>query len=1035
MFVRWIAIVLGLLCLPGVAVAQTFPPDADWIALQRDGMPVDDVEGDVTGSRDIVGDTTDAAAFIFSDATFLYVRIRLDDDPVDNQGELRPFSWGVEFETDGNLDTFEGLAMVDGIANPDVISLQQNTNQGTIGDPSDAAEVELATYPFMTHGRVVGAATMFGGDEDFFMDFAIPWSDLATLGVTPSSAFGIILGSGNSANAFAADIGTSIADAVTDPIACDANGCTEPMVPVTVTAPVDGSVINDPTPTITGTTEPGATVDITIDAGTAAEETATVTAGAGGMFTYTATMALADGAHSVDVTASVGNLSGTDSVGFDVDTMAPAVSITAPSDGATLNDRRPTVSGTTEPDSTVEIVFNAGTANEVVVAVQADGAGDWSYTPAVDLPTGDNTIDANVTDQAGNTGSDSISVTIDIGADVAINSPTDGSATNDETPTITGTGEPNGMVTVVIDAGTPDEEMATVSVDANGDWSYDTTTTLDEGDHTVDVMQTDSGGDTTTDTATFEVDTTAPMVRITDPADMSTTADSTPGIEGSTSEAGASITIVIDGGTADEQVVTVTADGNGNWSYTPADPITDGDHTVEVSVSDAAGNQGTDTVQFAIDSDLPFIVINQPSDESVINNAQPTISGRADPGAEVTLVFNPGTPDEETVTVTADGAGFWTYVPDIPLDEDKHKVRATVTATDGGMSSDEVDFEIDTTVPGVTFESPEDGETTNDTTPTISGSTEPGATVVVTIGEMTYTTTADDQGDWSVEVTDELAEGDVLVTAQATDEAGNQGGETMITFEVDTTAPTLTIDEPADGDEVSSTPTVSGTGEPGTTVAVFVDGEQVGTTVVGADGTWTLDVGENAALEEGDHDIEAVASDDAGNQTSQTVAVTVPATVVDDRDGDGLSDELEGMLGTDPDNDDTDGDGLLDGAEVNDWSTDPIDPDSDDDGVDDGEEIDNDLNPNKGDTDSDGLGDREELDLGTDPRDVDTDDGGVWDGNEVDRGTDPLDDADDRSSGRVVTGAGCSSVDGPATSGWLLLLALVFGVRRRIGRR
>ena len=94
-----------------------------------------------------------------------------------------------------------------------------------------------------------------------------------------------------------------------------------------------------------------------------------------------------------------------------------------------------------------------------------------------------------------------------------------------------------------------------------------------------------------------------------------------------------------------------------------------------------------------------------------------------------------------------------------------------------------------------------------------------------------------------------------------------------------------------------------------------------------------------------------------------------------DSDGDGLLDNKEAEIGTDPFNPDTDGDGLSDGEEVNLYRTDPLNPDSDWDGLKDGAEI---------------------ITYKTDPLDRDTDKGGVADGHEViEDGTDPLDPSDD----------------------------------------
>ncbi|HSD63518.1 MAG TPA: hypothetical protein VLB50_06950, partial [Ignavibacteriaceae bacterium] len=104
-----------------------------------------------------------------------------------------------------------------------------------------------------------------------------------------------------------------------------------------------------------------------------------------------------------------------------------------------------------------------------------------------------------------------------------------------------------------------------------------------------------------------------------------------------------------------------------------------------------------------------------------------------------------------------------------------------------------------------------------------------------------------------------------------------------------------------------------------------------------------------------------------------------------DSDGDGLLDNVEEQLKTDPNNPDTDGDGLKDGEEVNVYKTDPLNPDTDGDGLKDGQEVTNyKTDPNKADTDSDGLKDGEEVNTYmTDPLNPDTDGDGLKDGDEV----------------------------------------------------
>lgn len=101
-----------------------------------------------------------------------------------------------------------------------------------------------------------------------------------------------------------------------------------------------------------------------------------------------------------------------------------------------------------------------------------------------------------------------------------------------------------------------------------------------------------------------------------------------------------------------------------------------------------------------------------------------------------------------------------------------------------------------------------------------------------------------------------------------------------------------------------------------------------------------------------------------------------------DLDGDGLTNDQEKALGTDPRNPDTDNDGLKDGEEIKSFVTDPLKSDTDGDGVDDGRELELGLNPTSSDTDADKLADGRELELGTNPKVADTDGDGLSDGEE-----------------------------------------------------
>ena len=107
-----------------------------------------------------------------------------------------------------------------------------------------------------------------------------------------------------------------------------------------------------------------------------------------------------------------------------------------------------------------------------------------------------------------------------------------------------------------------------------------------------------------------------------------------------------------------------------------------------------------------------------------------------------------------------------------------------------------------------------------------------------------------------------------------------------------------------------------------------------------------------------------------------------------DTDGDGLWDDCESIIGTDPDQGDTDDDEIGDGAELE-IGTDPLDNDSDDDDLIDGFELEVGTDPINPDTDGDGLNDGEEVASGTNPVDSDSDDDGLSDSAEVVLDTNP----------------------------------------------
>jgi hypothetical protein len=361
-----------------------------------------------------------------------------------------------------------------------------------------------------------------------------------------------------------------------------------------------------------------------------------------------------------------------------------------------------------------------------------------------------------------------------------ITEPDDGELINDRTPTYTGTGVPGAVIELTVDGAVIEDTDIVVGEDGN--WTFTQPDPLDDGDHTVSAIQTLDGTPSVPSAVNdFVVDATAPGAPvITAPEDGSTTTDDTPLVTG-TGEPGATVTVVIDG----EEIDDVTVDGDGNWELPLTDPLDDGEHTVNATQTDEAGNESAaDEVTFAVDSEALAPVITAPADGSSTNDTTPTVEGTAEPGAEVDVEID-GTP---VGTVTADEDGNWSLELTDPLDEGDHTVSAVQTDVAGNVSeAAENDFTVDLTAPAApVITSPEDGATVDDRTPTIEGTGEPGTTIVVIVdGEPVGSVVVDEDGDWSLTLPDPLADGDHTIEAVAVDEAGNQSGSDAIEITVD----------------------------------------------------------------------------------------------------------------------------------------------------------------------------------------------------------------------------------------------------------
>jgi len=396
---------------------------------------------------------------------------------------------------------------------------------------------------------------------------------------------------------------------------------------VDATAP-EAPTVNEVTSedkTIRGTAEPGSTVTITFPDG----KTADGKANAQGEYSIAIPENVKlTGGEELLVAAMDSNGNISDSVTTTVtDTTAPE----APTlDEVTSDDT--TVSGTSEPGSTVTVMFPDGTT--------ATGTADEEGNYTIEIPTnvdlnGGEDIIVTAKDKAGNP---SESATTTVTDTTAPEAPTVNEVTSED-KTIRGTAEAGSTVTVTF----PDGTTVTDTADEEGNYTIEIPTNVDlNGGEDIIVTAKDKAGNPSESATTTVTDTTAPEA----PTVNEVTSEDTT-VSG-TSEPGSTVTVMFPDGTT----ATGTADEEGNYTIEiPTNVDLNGGEDIIVTAKDKAGNPSESATTTVTDTTAPEApTVNE------VTSEDKTIRGTAEAGSTVTVTF----PDGTTVTDTADEEGNYT---------------------------------------------------------------------------------------------------------------------------------------------------------------------------------------------------------------------------------------------------------------------------------------------------------------------------------------------------------------------------------------
>ncbi|MDR9951581.1 Ig-like domain-containing protein [Enterobacter hormaechei] len=677
-------------------------------------------------------------------------------------------------------------------------------------------------------------------------------------------------------------------------------------------------------------------VDLVLSGSTSnVEENQTVTVTFGGK-TYTAKVdadgnwtatvpsadlaGLKDGDASVQV--SVTNAHGNSaSAGreYSVDATAPTVNIDTVTGDNVINGSEAAagvdISGTTTAEVGQTVTVTLG-GNSYTAQVQQGGV--WSVNvPGTDLSAlADNgyTVQASVSDAAGNPGSAGKAITLDttpptvsfnvVAGDDVINSVEHGQA---QIVSGTATGASVGDKVVI----TIGSNQYTTTVDASGKWSVgvpaSVISALTDGTVTLSATITDSAGNSSTQTHDVVVNTASVALTVNtlsgDDVINAAEAGASLVINGSSAQfaSGTQVTITLNG-----KSYTATIQSDGSWTTTvPAADVgtlADGaSYQVSVSAQGSAGNSASATHTISVDTTAPVISVNTLSGDDVLNAAEAqqalTVQGSSSAEAGQTVTVTLG---GKTYTALVANDGTWTL--DVPavdlaaLSQGALTVTASVNDKAGNSGQTTHTLTVDTIAPAVTISTVADDDIVNNAEQlagqTISGTTtaEQGQTVTVSFNGHSYQATVGANGSWSVFVPGRdflgLSDGDYTITATVSDKAGNPGSATHdVTLNGD--VPTIAINTFAQDDIVNAaehgTPLViSGTTDApaGQTVTITLNGKTY-TATVQNDGTWSYTVGSadvTALADGGSYVINAQVSNAIGNSVSDNHTVTVDLT-------------------------------------------------------------------------------------------------------------------------------------------------------------
>ncbi|EAA7927894.1 Ig-like domain repeat protein [Salmonella enterica subsp. enterica serovar Kottbus] len=674
------------------------------------------------------------------------------------------------------------------------------------------------------------------------------------------------------------------------------------------------NLTNKQNPKFEGTAEPNAKLVITIVDDKSGREVLkqTITVGADGNWSVTPNI-LPDGMYTINVVATdvAGNTAQTQER-FTIDTVTidPTIRLSDPSidDQHEATSLRPEFKGFAEAFSTIMIQWDG----KVVGSANANANGEWSWTPPSVLAPGSYVVSIVAKDKAGNESSQVdfpvVIPVIDVTPPtIKLSEESDSGAlgdftTNNKTPTLVGNTLPNAIVSIYVDG----VKVGEATADTAGRYTFQLSE-MKDGHYVVQVgivnPRDNSELRSTAVDVTINTEVAELVWNISGMHEGGYINTVTPEI-GGTSEPNSKITIFVNGV---EKAIAYTT-GAGHWGVVLPALGNDGNYELTFKVEDVAGNIREFGPQNVILDTVisPLTVVLREADDSgkvgdwITNKSHVTIDGTAEAGSTLTI-RNPQGVVIATLVVGNDGR----WSAELDLREGSNAFVVVSEDKAGNSQQKEILIEHDTQIEISDISLSRDTNSgdkydliTNNKSPVLVAMTDPGATVQVYInGVLQGTVEASSSGNISYTMPANSADGEYQVQFVATDTAGNRVESAITTVTIDSQIAVFDIDEdslPALSNNRALS--VSGVGEAGSQVSIFVDGKLVNVVMVEADGTWRAPI---LLQDDGTFNIHFSITDVAGNtEVSKDYSVDVdsstdfPTLNLEDASNSGSLDDL-----------------------------------------------------------------------------------------------------------------------------------------------